>query len=136
VRIRRFITAVALVVLGWTALSYPLDGLRWAHGLRDGSNICFYHQYRFLPGAHVTPCLEVISAEGKSKSYPIARNTYFGLRVNFRTNTDQSMVWFVEDFPGIKKQRVLCQLNRISGEFVTAVGRLDPDASNSGGFPP
>src|SRR5271167_4977248 len=63
------------LAFGLAILEYPLDGMRCACLLRDGSGVAFHHQYRIWPGEHVTPCLELVTPTGRSRSYPIARNT-------------------------------------------------------------
>ena len=73
----RWLGVAISLACGLAILDYPLDGLRLAWLLRDGTGVAFYHQYRIWPGAHITPCLELVTPTGTSRSYPIARNTFY-----------------------------------------------------------
>jgi hypothetical protein len=125
------------VAAGLAALRYPLPGMRSAWLLRDGSGVCFYHQYRLWPGEHVTPCLELVSPSGRSRSYPIARDARYRGWPDVRTNADQTVVWFV-DAPGARFRHggVWCSIDRSTGAFVGAGGRHPAGVSETTGFPP
>jgi hypothetical protein len=135
-RIGRWVGAVVSLGLGLAILDFPLDGMRSAHGLKDGSAVAFYHQYRMWPGRHVIPCLELEYTNGKSRSYPIAKNTYYRLGPNMRTNADQTVVWFIDD-PDARERHggVWCSINRTTGEFVGAGGPYPAGVSETSGFP-
>jgi hypothetical protein len=131
--------AAASLAIGLAMLHHPLDGMRIARGLGDGSNVCFYHQYRLWPGEHVTPCLETIASDGASRSYPIAHNVLYRAIPDLRTNADQSVVWFVDSTTSRNPHRyggVWCMLDRRTGAFVPSGGPFPEDVSASSGFPP
>ena len=135
--ITRGLMAALAIALGLAIMNYPLDGLRLAYLLRDGSYVAFYHQYRIWPGEHVTPCLELITRNGRSRSYPIARNARYQGFPDVRTNAEQSVVWFV-DAPSarIRHGGMWCSINRTTGEFVGAGGPYPTGVSETSGFPP
>ncbi|MDG3004896.1 hypothetical protein [Paludisphaera mucosa] len=129
--------AAGLAACGLAILNCPLDGMRIAWLLRDGSGVSFYHQYRFWPGAHVTPCLELTTPAGRSRSYPIARNTrYQGLPL-LRTNAEQKTIWLIDD-PDARARRggVWCSIDRTTGDFVAAGGPYQAGVGETSGFPP
>jgi hypothetical protein len=133
--IMRRLLAVGSLALGLMLAHYPMDGLRSANQLKDGNFLCYYYQYRLWPGDHVTPCLETMTATGKSRSYPIARNTFFLGRPDIRTNADQSVVWLIDE-PGARNSYgVWCSLNRVTGEFVGHGGKHPECVSETPGFP-
>ena len=92
----RWLGVAISLACGLALLDYPLDGMRWACSLRDGSAVAFYHQYRIWPGEHVTPCLELETLTGRSRSYPIARNTRYQELPDIRTDAEQTIVWFID----------------------------------------
>jgi hypothetical protein len=124
--IARRLAGVLALAIGLAVLRYPVDGTRVTRSLRDGNTVAFYHQYRIWPGAHFTPCLEVISPTGKGRSYPIAANVKYHALPEMRSNGEQTMIWFLDDpragpyhygYAG-----VWCSLNRATDEFVGARG--------------
>jgi hypothetical protein len=134
--VRRLMAAFALAV-GLAILHWPLDGLRIAWLLKDGSGVAFYHRYRVWPGEHVTPCLELVTPTGRSRSYPIDRNTHYQGFPELRTNASQTVIWFA-DAPAARVRHggVWCSLNRTTGEFVAAGGPYPTGVSETSGFPP
>ena len=62
----RWLGVAISLACGLALLNYPLDGMRFAYGLRDGSGVAFYHQYRIWPGEDVTSCLELTTPSGRS----------------------------------------------------------------------
>jgi hypothetical protein len=133
----RWVGLAISLACGLAILDYPLDGMRWACLLRDGSGVAFYHQYRIWPGEHVTPCLELVTPTGKSRSYPIARNTQYQEAPGIRTDAEQTIVWFI-DRPGarVRQGGVWCSINRTTGDFVGAGGPYPTGVSETSGFPP
>lgn len=133
----RWLGVAFSLACGLAILNYPLDGLRVAWLLRDGSGVAFYHQYRIWPGEHVTPCLELTTPTGKSRSYPIARNTRYRELPAMRADADQTVVWLT-DAPGarVRYGGVWCSINRKTGEFAGAGGPRPPGVSETSGFPP
>ena len=122
---------------GLAILDYPLDGMRFAWLLRDGSGVAFYHQYRIWPGAHVTPCLELVTPNGRSRSYPIARNTLYQEPPDIRTDAEQTIVWFIDRTNArVRHGGVWCSINRTTGDFVGAGGPYPAGVSETSGFPP
>jgi hypothetical protein len=123
---------------GLAVLDYPLNGMRTAWLLRDGSGVCFYHQYRLWPGEHITPCLELVSPSGRSRSYPIARNTpYPWWGPALRTNAEQTVVWFIDPPDArVRHGGVWCSLDRRTGAFAGAGGPHPSGVSETTGFPP
>ena len=92
----RWVGVAISLVLAWCSWTTRWMGCVLACGLRDGSGVAFYHQYRIWPGRHVTPCLELITPAGRSRSYPIARNTRYQGFPDIRTNAEQTIVWFID----------------------------------------
>jgi hypothetical protein len=133
----RWVGVAISLACGVAILDYPLDGLRFAYLLRDGSGVAFYHQYRIWPGEHVTPCLELVTPTGRSRSYPIARNTRYEGPPDIRTDAEQTMIWFI-DAPGarIRHGGVWCSIDRTTGDFVGAGGPYPAGVSETSGFPP
>jgi hypothetical protein len=132
----RWLRVAVSLACGLAILAYPLDGMRIAWLLRDGSGVAFYHQYRIWPGAHVTPCLELVTPTGRSRSFPIARNTRYQEFPNMRTDAEQTVVWFIDDPCAIVRHGgVWCSLNRTTGEFVGAGGPYPPGVSETAGVP-
>jgi hypothetical protein len=124
-RIARRLTAALALVIGLAVLRYPVDGMRVARALNDGSTVAFYHQYRIWPGDHFTPCFEVVSPTGKSRSYAIANNTRYRALPEMRADGDQSVIWFVDGPRAVFSYGyagVWCSFNRLTGEFVAAGG--------------
>ena len=120
-----------------TILQFPLDGLRVAWLLRDGTVVCFYHQYRIWPGAHVTPCLELTTPAGRARSYPIARNFRYQWDPELRTDADQTLIWLVDGpAPGVRYGGVWCAIDRRSGNFVGAGGPFPAGVGEFLGDPP
>ena len=116
--VRRLMVTVAAIAVVLAVCLYPIAGLRFSHTLRDGSYVNFYNQYRLWPASRVTHCLETTSPFGKDrKTYPFAVNA--GIRfVEVRWNSDQSIIWFVEQTPQGPLGGVLCSLDRNTGRFV------------------
>ncbi len=133
----RWLGVAMALACGLAILSCPLDGMRSAWLLRDGSGVAFYHQYRIWPGAHVTPCLELTTPTGRSRSYPIAENTgYQGLPA-VRTNAEQTTVWLIDDpRTEVRHGGVWCSIDRTTGSFVGAGGPYPTGVSETSGFPP
>ncbi len=133
----RWLGVATSLACGLALLSYPLDGMRFGYGLRDGSGVNFYHQYRIWPGEHVTPSLELITPSGRSRSYPIARNTVYEEAPDIRTDAEQTIIWFI-DSPGARVRHggVWCSINRGTGDFFGAGGPYPAGVSESSGFPP
>ena len=130
--------AVALsLACGLAILDYPLDGMRTSSRLRDGSVVAFYHQFRIWPGEHVTPCLQLFTPDGRSRSYPIARNTRYRGVPDIRTDAGQAVIWFI-DRPGaqIRYGGLWCSIDRTTGDFVGAGGPYPAGVSETSGFPP
>jgi hypothetical protein len=119
----RWLGVAISLACGLAILDYPLDGMRVAWLLRDGSGVSFYHQYRIWPGDHVTPCLELVTPIGRSRSYPIARNTRYQGLPEMRTDAEQTIVWFIDaPYARVRHGGVWCSINRTTGEFVGAGG--------------
>ncbi len=133
----RWVGVAISLASGLALLNYPLDGMRLGCLLRDGSGVAFYHQYRIWPGAHVTPCLELITPAGRSRAYPIARNTRYQELPDIRTNADQTVIWFVDDPRArVRHGGVWCSINRSTGDFVGAGGPYPAGVDETSGFPP
>jgi hypothetical protein len=133
----RWLGVAVSLACGLAILNYPLDGMRVAWLLRDGSGVAFYHQYRLWPGDHVTPCLELTKPTGSSRSYPIARNTRYQGLPELRTDAEQTIVWLIDDpYARIRHGGVWCSINRTTGEFVGAEGPYPDGVSETSGFPP
>ena len=94
----RWLGVAISLACGFAILDYPLDGLRLAWLLRDRTGVAFYHQYRIWPGAHITPCLELVTPTGTSRSYPIARKSFYPWWPTMRTDAEQTIVWII-DYP-------------------------------------
>lgn len=136
-RIGRWVGVVVSLGLGLAILNFPLDGMRSAYGLKDGSAVAFYHQYRMWPGRHVTPCLELETLDGKSRSYPIARNIYYRGIPRVRTSADQTVIWFTDHHDFSERHGgVWCSINRTTGEFIGAGGPFPAGVSENSGFSP
>jgi hypothetical protein len=133
----RWLGVAISLACGLAILNYPLPGIRLAWLLRDGTAVAFYHQYRIWPGEHVTPCLELITPRGKSRSYPIARNALYQGLPDMRTDADQTIVWLI-DAPSarVRHDGVWCSINRKTGEFAGAGGPYPAGVSETSGFPP
>ncbi len=97
--VRRFIAASALVAVSAGIAALPMDGMRFAKRLRNGTQVGYLYQYSLWPERHTEFCLEVIDSHGRH-CHLIGRNDrYFAPR--FFTNADQSVVWLVdESYPG------------------------------------
>jgi hypothetical protein len=132
----RWLGVAIFLACGLAILDYPLDGLRVAWLLRDGTGVAFYHQFRIWPGAHITPCLELVTPTGRSRPYPIARNTFYRGWAALRTDAEQTIVWII-DHPSARVRRggVWCSINRTTGDFVGAGGPFPADVSETSGFP-
>jgi hypothetical protein len=132
----RWLGVAISLACGLAILDYPLDGLRVAWLLRDGTGVAFYHQFRIWPGAHITPCLELVTPTGRSRPYPIARNTFYRGWPALRTDAEQTIVWLI-DHPSARVRRgeVWCSSNRTTGDFVGAGGPFPADVSETSGFP-
>ena len=133
----RWVEAAACAALGLAILNFPLDGIRVAWPLADGSTVAFYHQYRLWPGEHVTPCLELTTPAGKSRPYPIAKNTRYRETPEPRTDAEQTMVWFI-DRPGatVRYSGVWCAIDRTTSRFIGAGGPYPAGVNENSGFPP
>jgi hypothetical protein len=133
----RWLGVVVCLACGFWLLNFPLDGMRIAWLLNDGSGVSFYHQYRIWPGAHITPCLELTTPTGKSRSYPIARNTLYQESPIVRTDADQKMLWLIDRSDArVRQGGVWCSIKRETGEFVGAGGPYPAGVSETSGFPP
>jgi hypothetical protein len=133
----RWLGVAASLACGLAILNHPLDGMRCAWLLRDGSGVAFYHQYRIWPGEHVTPCLELITPTGKSRSYPITRNTLIQEWPVVRTDAEQTNVWLIDDpMARVGRGGVWCSINRTTGDLVGAGGPFPAGVSETSGFPP
>jgi hypothetical protein len=133
----RWLGVALSLTLGLAVLKFPLDGMRIAWLLRDGSGVCFYHRYRLWPGDHITPCLELVTPAGKSRSYPIARNTLYQEPPALRTDAEQTVIWFI-DRPDARVHHgdVWCSIDRTSGVFIGAGGPYPATVTETAGFPP
>jgi hypothetical protein len=133
----RSLLAVCALALGLTLARCPLDGIRRSGRLKDGTVVSYFTQYRIWPGKEVTPCLETIAATGwDAQTYPIARNTLIRASPEFRTSTDQTVVWLIDDPKSpYKLGNVWCSLNRATGEFVGIGGKHPECVGATGGFP-
>jgi hypothetical protein len=136
-RVARWLGVALSLTLGLAVLNFPLDGMRTGWLLRDGSGVCFYHQYRLWPGAHITPCLELVTPEGTSRSYPISRNTLYQEPPYLRTDPEQTVVWFI-DRPDARVRHggVWCSMDRSTGGFIGAGGPYPATVTETAGFPP
>jgi hypothetical protein len=135
---RRLLAATALFGVGLAMITQPLplDGMKHGDQISSGTFVVFYHQYRFLPGRHITPCFEVITRDETRQTYFINKNNYFS-NVVFRLNSDRTIVWVAEvPWPTASSQGVLCSLNRITGEFISTPGPFPAGITESGGLPP
>jgi hypothetical protein len=133
----RWLGVALSLACGLAILNFPLDGGRIGTRLRDGSGIAFYHQYRIWPGEHVTPCLELIAPNGRSRSYPIARNIRYQGFPDIRTDAEQTIVWFIDDPRArVRHGGVWCSINRATGDFVGAGGPYPAGVDETSGFPP
>ena len=127
----RWLGVAVCLAFGLAILDYPLDGMRLAWLLRDDTGVAFYHQYRIWPGAHITPCLELVTPNGTSRSYPIARNTFYPGWPTMRTDAEQKIVWLI-DHPQarVRQGGVWCSIDRTTGTFIgagrTLPGRREP----------
>ena len=132
----RWLGVAISLACGLAILEYPVDGMRFAWLLRDGSGVAFYHQHRIWPEEHVTPCLELMTRTGRSRSYPIARNTVYQGVPAIRTDAEQTIVWFI-DAPSARVRHggVWCSINRTTGDFIGAGGRYPAGVSETSGFP-
>jgi hypothetical protein len=133
----RWVGVAVSLACGLAILSFPLDGMRIAWLLNDGTGVAFYHQYRIWPGAHITPCLELMAPTGRSRSYPIARNALYVEPPALRTDAGQTIVWFI-DRPDarIRHGGVWCSINRATGDFIGAEGPYPAGVSETSGLPP
>jgi hypothetical protein len=133
----RWLGVAISLACGLAILDYPLDGLRAAWLLRDGTGVNFYHQYRIWPGAQITPCLELVTPTGTSRSYPIARNTsFYPGRPALRTDAEQTIVWII-DHPqaAVLHGGVWCSIDRTTGDFIGAGGPYPAGVSQTSGVP-
>jgi hypothetical protein len=132
----RWLGVAISLACGLAILDYPLDGMRLAWLLRDGTGVAFYHQYRIWPGAHITPCLELVTPTGTSRSYPIARNTFYPWWPTMRTDAEQTIVWII-DYPQARDRRggVWCSIDRTTGAFIGTGGPFPAGVSETSGFP-
>jgi hypothetical protein len=130
----RWLGVAASLAIGLAILNYPLDGMRIAWLMREGYGVCFYHQYRFWPGEHITPCLELVTPSGRSRSYPIAKNLRYQELPDLRSNAEQTILWLV-DSPSARVRHggVWCSINRRTGEFVGAGGTHPEGVTESSG---
>jgi hypothetical protein len=133
----RWLGVATSVACGLAILDYPLHGMRIAWLLQDGSGVCFYHQYRIWPGENVTPCLELVTPSGMSRSYPIARNTRYQELPDLRTNADRSIIWLIDSpYARARHGGVWCSINRTTGVFMGAGGPFRDGVSATSGLPP
>ena len=130
---RRLIASIALVAVSAGIAVLPVDGLRFAQRLRNGTQVSYLYQYSLWPGRHTEFCLEVIDSHGRHRHLIGRNDRYFAPR--FFTNADQSVVWLVdESYPDHRGDGVLCSLNLVTGHFVAPSGPHPAVVTETGGF--
>ena len=132
--VRRFIAASALVAVSAGIAVLPVDGMRFAQRLRNGTQVQYLYQYSLWPGRHTEFYLNVFSSHGRQR-YLISRNDRYYFAPKFFTSADQSVVWLVdESYPGHRGEGVLCSLNLVTGHFVGPSGPHPAVVTETGGF--